>query len=150
MKSVPRSLTILLADDDADDVLLTEQAMEASGSRGNLRSVQDGEELSDYLWHRGAYRDPANSPRPDLILLDLNMPRKNGQQVLQEIKADASLKRIPVVVMTTSADRGDIERTYQLGASSYIIKPASFDILVETLRELEHYWGETVQLPRES
>jgi len=135
---------ILMADDDADDRILTKEALEESRVLNDLRFVEDGEELMDYLKKRGKYAD---APRPGLILLDLNMPRKDGREALKEIKADPELRRIPVVVMTTSKAEEDIYRSYDLGASSFITKPVTFDRLVELMKALGRYWVEFVELP---
>lgn len=135
---------ILMADDDADDRILTKEALEESRVLNELRFVEDGEELMDYLKKRGKYTD---APRPGLILLDLNMPRKDGREALKEIKADPELRRIPVVVMTTSKAEEDIFRSYDLGASSFITKPVTFDRLVELMKALGRYWVEFVELP---
>ena len=139
---------ILYAEDDDDDFLLTEEAFEESRVRNTLRRVRDGEELMDYLFHRGAYQNPEDSPRPILILLDLNMPRKDGREALQEIKADPRLSSIPVVVLTTSKAEEDIVSTYTYGANSYIRKPVEFEGLVEAVKALKAYWFEVVELPR--
>jgi CheY-like chemotaxis protein len=140
-------ITILLADDDPDDRLLTRQALEENRLANDLRFVEDGEELTDYLWRRGKFSNPANSPRPGIILLDLNMPRKDGREALKEIKTDTILRRIPVVVLTTSKAEEDIFRTYNLGVNSYITKPVSFESLVEVMKTLGEYWFEIVELP---
>ncbi len=107
----------------------------------------DGEELLDHLHRRGQYADPATSPRPGLILLDLNMPKKDGREALADIKADPDLRRIRVVVMTTSKAEEDIARTYNLSAASYIQKPVTFEGLVDVIRTLGKYWLEIVELP---
>ena len=140
-------ITILMADDDPDDRMMTREAFEESRLGNDLRFVEDGEELLDYLKRRGKYADPASSPRPGLILLDLNMPRKDGREALQEIKADPDLKRIRVVIMTTSKAEEDILRSYNLSAASYITKPVTFEALVEVVRTLGKYWLEIVELP---
>ncbi len=147
MSRPPKPITILMADDDADDRLMTREAFEASRLVNDLRFVHDGEELMDYLKRRGKYGDPADSPRPGLILLDLNMPRKDGREALREIKADPALKYIRVVVLTTSKAEEDIFRTYDLSAASYITKPVTFDALVEVVKALGKYWLEIVELP---
>jgi CheY-like chemotaxis protein len=147
MNDASKARVILMAEDDADDRLLVKDAMADSGWDGELRFVEDGEELLDYLTHRGQYRDPADAPRPGLILLDLNMPRKDGREALREIRADAELRRIPVVVLTTSKASGDIGGMYDLGANSFISKPIQFDALVNVMRLLGQYWFATVQLP---
>ena len=147
MGSAAKPITILMADDDADDRQLTKEAFEESRLANDLRFVEDGEELLDYLKRRGKYGDPANSPRPGLILLDLNMPRKDGREALAEIKGDPDLRRIRVVVMTASKAEEDVVRTYDLSASSYISKPVTFEGLVDVIRTLGKYWLEIVELP---
>src|SRR5579871_2850455 len=142
-----KSITILMADDDADDRLMAKEAFEESRVANDLRFVEDGEQLLDYLKRRGKYSDPSVSPRPGLILLDLNMPRKDGREALREIKSDASLRPIPVVVLTTSKAEEDIYRTYDLGVNSFITKPVTFDGLVAVMRTLGRYWLEIVELP---
>lgn len=141
-------IVILLADDDPDDRMLAKEALEESRLANQLHFVEDGEELLDYLYRRGAYADPASSPRPGLILLDLNMPRKDGREALREIKADPQLRAIPIVVLTTSKAEEDIYRSYDLGVSSFITKPVTFEGLVEVMRTLGKYWFEIVELPR--
>ena len=140
-------ITILMADDDADDRMLAKDALEESRVRNELYFVEDGEDLLDYLNRRGKFSDAEKAPRPGLILLDLNMPRKDGREALREIKADPDLRRIPVVVMTTSKAEEDIFRSYDLGANSFITKPVTFDRLVELMKTLGHYWIEFVELP---
>ncbi len=147
MSDPGKARTILMAEDDSDDQLLIKDAMAELHWEGDLRFVVDGEELLDYLRHRGQYGQPASAPRPGLILLDLNMPRKDGREALQEIKADAKLRRIPVVVLTTSKAGTDIGRMYDLGASSFIAKPVYFDALVKVMGLLDQYWFNTVELP---
>ncbi len=144
-----KPITILLADDDADDRMLTRDALAESRLANDLRFVQDGEELMEYLKRRGRYADMGDSPRPGLILLDLNMPRKDGREALREIKSDPSLRHIPVVVLTTSKAEEDIYRTYDLGVNSFITKPVTFDGLVAVMRGLGRYWFEIVELPGE-
>jgi len=141
------SVVILMADDDADDRIMTREALEESKLTNEFRVVENGEELMDYLRRRGQYADPESSPRPGVILLDLNMPRMDGREALKEIKADPELRRIPVVILTTSKAEEDIYRTYDLGANSYIMKPVTFDGLVEVMRGLGRYWVEIVELP---
>lgn len=136
-----------MADDDADDRMLTKEALEESRVLNELRFVEDGEELMDYLAQRGKYSDPEAAPRPSVILLDLNMPKKDGREALKEIKADPALRRIPIVILTTSKSEEDIYKTYDLGASSYITKPVSFDGLVDLMKTLGQYWVEFVELP---
>jgi two-component system response regulator len=146
-KADGRPIVILMADDDADDRMLTKDALTESRVLNDLRFVEDGEELLDYLKGRGAYTDREKAPRPGLILLDLNMPKKDGREALKEIKADPELRRIPVVVMTTSKAEEDVYRSYDLGASSFITKPVTFDRLVELMRTMGQYWVEFVELP---
>jgi CheY-like chemotaxis protein len=147
MSADPRRITILMADDDPDDRLLAADALRESRVPGDLRFVDDGEQLLDYLRRRGRWADPAQSPRPGLVLLDLNMPRMDGREALAEIKGDPALRRIPVVILTTSQSESDVLRSYDLGANSFITKPATFSGLVEAMRALGRYWTETVELP---
>ncbi len=136
-----------MADDDPEDRLLTQEAFEENRLTNDLCFVEDGIELLDYLHQRGRYSDPTTAPRPGLILLDLNMPRKDGRQALQELKADPELKRIPVVVLTTSQADEDIVETYDLGCSSFITKPVSFEGLVKVTKSISDYWFSIVQIP---
>ncbi len=147
MNDPNKSGIILMAEDDSDDRLLVKDAMAECRWQGDLRFVENGEELLDYLTRRGKYSPPADAPRPGLILLDLNMPRKDGREALHEIKADAELRRIPVVVLTTSKADTDIGGMYDLGANSFISKPVHFDALVSVMRVLGQYWFTTVELP---
>jgi CheY-like chemotaxis protein len=142
-----KPVTILMADDDPDDRQLTRKAFEESHLANDLRFVENGEELLDYLHRRGKYADPATSPRPGLILLDLNMPRMDGREALKEIKSDPKLRTIRVVVMTTSKAEEDILKTYNLSAASYIAKPVTFEGLLDVVRTLGKYWLEIVELP---
>lgn len=144
-----KPITILLADDDPDDRLLTKQALEENRLANDLRFVENGEELIDYLSRRGKFSNPADSPRPGIILLDLNMPKKDGREALEEIKSNPELRQIPVVILTTSKAEEDIYRTYNLGVNSYISKPVTFEGLVEVMRTLGKYWFEIVELPPE-
>lgn len=138
---------ILMADDDADDQLLARDALRQGVPGAEIRFVADGEELLDYLLHRHRYQAPGSSPRPRVILLDLNLPRKDGREVLQEIKQHPDLRNIPVVVFTTSTSETDVRRTYELGASSFITKPARFDALVQIFQTLNSYWSGVVRVP---
>ena len=142
-----KPITILMADDDPEDRQLTKEAFDESLLKNDLRFVENGEEMLDYLNRRGKFTDPASSPRPGLILLDLNMPLKDGREALQEMKADPRFKSIRVVVMTTSQAEADIAHSYNLSASSYITKPVTFEALLEVIRVLGKYWLEIVQLP---
>ena len=146
--STTKPIVILVAEDDPDDRLLMREAFEESRLANELHFVEDGEELLDYLNKRNAYADQ-NAPYPGLILLDLNMPRKDGREALAEIKEIPELRRIPVVVMTTSKAEEDILRTYDLGVSSFIVKPITFDGLIRVMQALGRYWFEIVELPPE-
>lgn len=139
-------LTILLADDDPDDRLMAADALAEARVSNPLICVEDGEELLDYLFGTGSYVDHPPQ-RPGLILLDLNMPRVDGREALARIKQDPTLKRIPIVVLTTSEADEDIVQTYDLGVNSFITKPVSYNGLVEVMRGLGHYWLEIVALP---
>lgn len=141
-----KPITIVLADDDPDDRLLASEAMEESMLANALVTVEDGQQLLDYLHCTGAWEDRAPE-NPGLILLDLNMPRMDGRQALAEIRADPNLRRIPVVVLTTSKAEEDILRTYELGVNSFITKPVTFEGLVTVMQELGRYWLEIVELP---
>jgi len=147
MNVEPKPITILLADDDPDDRILARHALEENRLANDLRCVEDGEELLDYLWHRGKYSRPEDAPRPGIILLDLNMPRKDGREALREIKSDPDLRQIPVVVLTTSKADEDVYKSYNLGVNSYITKPVTFEALVEVMKTLGKYWFEIVELP---
>ncbi len=140
-----KEFMILMADDDPDDRFLMKEAFEEARFPNELCFVEDGEELMDYLCHRGKYSSPNTAPRPNLILLDLNMPKKSGYEALSEIKAEPDLRRIPIVILTTSQAEEDIFRTYDLGANSYITKPLSFESLVEIVSTLRKYWFEIVE-----
>ncbi|MEG3768351.1 response regulator [Alteromonas sp. 14N.309.X.WAT.G.H12] len=142
-------INILMADDDEDDRLLTLDALKESRVLNNLYCVEDGVELLAFLRQEGKYSDPQTAPRPSLILLDLNMPRKDGREALQEIKADPSLRGIPVVILTTSKEEEDMLRGYDLGCASYITKPVNFEGLVDLMRALGRYWIEFVELPHD-
>jgi CheY-like chemotaxis protein len=147
MNDPVKSAVILMADDDEDDRLLVKDAMAESGWAGDLFFVENGEELLDFLTHRGKYGNGAAAPRPGLILLDLNMPKKDGREALRDIRADSDLRRIPVVVLTTSKADTDVSTIYELGANSFISKPVQFDALVNVMKLLGQYWFSTVELP---
>ncbi len=149
MKGNPTVVTILMADDDDDDCLLAREALAESRLANELYFVKDGEELMDYLYRRGKYVLESDSPRPGLILLDLNMPKKDGREALTLIKSDPNLRQIPVVVLTTSKAEEDIYRSYDLGANSFITKPVTFASLVEVIKTIGKYWFEIVELPLE-
>jgi CheY-like chemotaxis protein len=145
------SITILLADDDEDDRLLTADALKRSRLINDIRFVVDGEDLMHYLRGQGAYAAGGTpAPRPGLILLDLNMPKKDGREALAEIKGDPDLRRIPVVALTTSKAEEDIVRTYDLGVNSFVSKPVTFDGLAAVMQTLADYWFELVQLPEDN
>lgn len=139
--------TVMLAEDDEDDYLLTKKALEESGVAHCLYRVKDGEELMDYLLQRGAHQDRKDTSLPAIILLDLNMPKKGGREALKEIKENPQLHKIPVVVLTTSRSQEDIKRCYDLGANSFITKPGNFIQFVELIKSTTRYWFEDNQLP---
>jgi len=143
------SITILMADDDADDRRLAAEALEESRLLNELKFVENGEELLAYLRHEGKYSDPETSPRPGIILLDLKMPRMDGRSALKEIKNDPKLRQIPVVILTTSNADQDIYSSYDLGVNSYIVKPVTFESLVDVLQTLQKFWFQIVELPGE-
>jgi CheY-like chemotaxis protein len=147
MNDAAKSKVILMAEDDSDDRLLVQDAIAECRWEGELRFVEDGEELLDYLCHRGKYSQPAAAPRPGLILLDLNMPKKDGREALREIKTDEELRRIPVVILTTSKADTDVSKIYDLGANSFISKPIEFNALVSLMRVLGQYWFSIVEMP---
>ena len=147
MRKHGKPITILLADDDADDRTFAREALAESRLVNDLRMAEDGEELMDYLHRRGKFANPEDSPWPGVILLDLNMPRKDGREALKEIKTNPRTRRIPVVVLTTSKAEEDICRTYDLGVSSFITKPITFEGLVNVMKTLGKYWIEIVDLP---
>lgn len=146
MDSIRPVVSLVIAEDNPDDRLLIKEAWQAAGLP-QLYLVEDGEELLDFLYQRGKYAQHPPFPTPALILLDLRMPKKDGYEVLQEIKANPELKKIPVVVLTTSTSESDISRSYDLGACSYLTKPDTFEQLVELIQVLHKYWFETVTLP---
>lgn len=143
-----KSIVIMMADDDPDDRSMTKEALEENFLLNELRFTEDGAELMDYLKRRGKYSNPESSPRPGVILLDLNMPKKDGRECLREIKSDNDLKSIPVIVLTTSKAEEDILRTYDLGVNSFVTKPVTFMELVEVMKNLGNYWFDIVQLPK--
>jgi len=138
---------ILLAEDDRGDQELTRRALEEGKIRNDLRIVEDGEEALAYLFRRGKYKDPATSPRPDLLLLDLNLPRVDGREVLERVRADSKLRRMAVVVLTTSREEEDVLRSYELGCNSFITKPVGMDQFIRVIQALEEYWFQIVVLP---
>ena len=150
MRTGRKPIIILLADDDEEDRMLACDALAESRLSNDITCVTDGEDLMDYLQHRGKYAPPFEAPRPGLILLDLNMPRKDGREALREIKSDPELRQISVVVLTTSKAEEDIYSSYDSGASSFISKPVTFEGLVDVMKGLGKYWFEIVDLPRQN
>lgn len=147
MRQPVKPITILLVDDDPDDRMLVTNGLSEHRLANLLYCVEDGEEMMDYLYNRGKYTDVEAHPRPGLILLDLNMPRKDGREALMEMKSDPSLRQIPVVVLTTSKAEEDVFKSYDLGANSFITKPVTFGALVDLMKILGRYWFEIVELP---
>jgi CheY-like chemotaxis protein len=143
----PEPIIILMADDDPEDRMMAREALDEARLLNDLRFVNDGEELMDYLHRRDKYAEPGAAPQPGLILLDLNMPKKDGREALREIKSDPHLRQIPIVVLTTSREEEDVIRTYDLGVNSFIVKPVSFHGLVKVMKVLSAYWFEIVRLP---
>ncbi len=144
-----RGIDILLAEDDPDDRMFTRRALKGSRLANDISAVEDGEELMQYLRHEGPYSDPSTSPRPGLILLDLNMPRMDGREALKQIKSDADLRRIPVIVLTTSDAEQDILQSYDLGVNAFVTKPVTFEGLADAIKALGEFWFEIVKLPPE-
>ena len=147
MQKSKKPVTILMADDDAEDRKMAQEAFNESRLVNDLRFVKDGEELMDYLYQRGNYSDPATAPRPSIILLDLNMPKKDGRESLIEIKRDPLFRTIRIIILTTSKAEEDIQRVYNLSATSYIAKPVTFEGLIDVVKALGKYWLEIVELP---
>lgn len=139
-------ISVLLVEDDPDDQLLTQRALAACGSMVLLHTVSDGEQLMDYLLHRGAYSHEPG-PRPGMILLDLNLPRKDGRQALRELKSNAAFRHIPVVVLTNVRDEDEVRDSYDQGVNAYITKPGSYQDFEETIRRLIAFWCNTARLP---
>lgn len=142
-----KPISILVADDDADDRMLIADAFEEARLNNPVDFVQDGVDLMEYLRREGKYEDRKKDPLPGLILLDLNMPRMDGRAALGEIRSDEALRKIPIVILTTSKSEEDIIRTYDLGVNSFITKPVTFDGLVDVVQVLSRYWIEIVALP---
>jgi two-component system, response regulator len=149
MSQPPKSDLILMAEDDSDDRLLAQDALKESGLVMELRFVEDGVELLDYLHRRNKYAPPAIAPRPGLIILDLTMPRKDGREALQEIKTNPEFQKTPVLILTTSTAEPDVARVYELGANSFISKPVAFNALVDLMKSVVAYWFKVVVLPRQ-
>jgi len=146
MKKAKPSI-ILLVEDDRGSQELTRRALGEGKIRNELRIVEDGEEALAYLFRRGKYKDPATSPKPDLLLLDLNLPRVDGREVLERIRGDSKLRRMVVVVLTTSQQEEDILRSYELGCNSFITKPVDINQFIQVIQALERYWFQIVVLP---
>lgn len=144
-----RPANILLVEDDPDDQEITRRAFQRGKIRNNLYVVSDGEEALEFLRHEGRYANSDEVPRPDVVLLDLNMPRMDGLEVLREMHSDPSLSLITVIVLTTSREEGEIVRSYQLGCRSFITKPVDVDKFTHIIADLDHYWLEVVVLPPE-
>jgi CheY-like chemotaxis protein len=145
-RNLTKKMVILIADDDADDRMFLEQALRTNDYTSDIRFVEDGEELMEYLLRQGRYAN-IDAPSPNLLVLDLNMPRKNGFQALAEIKAHSRLRRLPVIVMTTSGADEDVAKSYNLGVNSFITKPFNFNRLVEIIGAMKIYWLDVVKLP---
>lgn len=145
--SSARPAVILLVDDDKGDQELMLRSLRKAKIYNQLHIVEDGEQALDYLFRRGKYRDPSSAPFPDLVLLDLNLPRIDGREVLRQIRENPKLKRLVVVVITTSKQEEDIVRTYDLGVNSYVTKPVDFKQFTEVISHIEHYWLQVVVLP---
>lgn len=145
-KSLPRHIEILLVEDSPADVLLTREAFAQNKLVNDIHVAEDGIQAMDFLYRRGEY---ASAPRPDLILLDLNLPRKNGREVLAEIKGDPDLRSIPIVILTTSSAEEDILKAYNLNANCYVVKPVGFDNFMQAMQSIRHFWFSIVTLPPE-
>lgn len=140
-------INIVLADDDPDDCLMAKDALEESRVANNFFTVENGEELIEFLYNKGKYKSKDKYPRPGLILLDLNMPKMDGREALEVIKRDKTLRQIPIIILTTSEAEEDIYRSYDLGVNSFITKPVTFEGLVKVMKALGKYWFEIVELP---
>lgn len=145
-----KTIEILIADDDTEDRMLIIDALKESRLKNNVQYVENGEELLLYLQNKGVYSDKKKYPTPGIILLDLNMPKKDGREALKEIKEDKNLKSIPIIILTTSKAEEDILKTYDLGVNSFITKPVTFTAMVEVMNTLKKYWLEIVELPNEN
>jgi len=142
-----KSNIILMAEDDSDDRLLAQDALAEAGPGADVRFVENGMELMDYLHHRNKFSEAGSSPAPGVIILDLNMPKKDGREALQELKANPEFRHIPVLILTTDRADTDIARVYELGANSFISKPTAFKALVAVMRSIREYWFQVVVLP---
>lgn len=147
---ISKPIEILIADDDLEDQQLIYDALKESYLKNNIQCVENGEDLLLYLRNEGNYSDKQKHPTPGIVLLDLNMPKKDGREALKEIKEDPVLKNIPIIILTTSSAEADILKTYNLGANSFITKPVTFSAMVETMSALKKYWFEIVELPHDN
>ena len=145
-----RRLTVLLVEDNPRDVRLTQRAFSHAGLPHDLRVVRDGDEALAYLHHEGAYVDPQAAPRPDVILLDLNLPRMGGHDLLRKVKQDSRFKQVPIIVLTTSGRSDDVRLAYEQGANAYLLKPVEFSRFTDVIGQLSKFWLETVELPPET
>lgn len=143
-------LTVLLIEDNPRDVRLTQRAFAQAGLAHDLRVVRDGDEALAYLYREEGYIDPRESPRPDMILLDLNLPRMGGHEVLRRLKQDPRFKSVPIIVLTTSGRADDISQAYEAGANAYLLKPVEFARFTEVMGQLGKFWLETIELPPEA
>ena len=144
-----RQLTVLLVEDNPRDVRLTQRAFQQAGLPHDLRVVRDGDEALAYLHREGAYKETETAPRPDVILLDLNLPRMGGHELLREVKQDSRFKQVPIIVLTTSERPDDVRLAYDAGANAYLLKPVEFNRFTEVIGQLGKFWLETVELPPE-
>ncbi len=138
---------MLIAEDDPDDRQWIKEALAETQVNAEVRFVEDGEDLMDFLFHRGKYKTTSTLSYPGVILLDLNMPKKDGREALKEIKSDPRLRHIPIIILTTSKSKEDVFRTYDLGANSVILKPLKFSGYVDIMRNLKQFWFEMIELP---
>lgn len=150
MNHLVSAVTILLVEDNLQDIEITRRAFAKGRVKNDVAVVRDGEEALEYLFRRGRYQDPSSSPRPGMILLDLNLPKVGGLEVLQEIKKDQILRSIPVVVLTVSQREQDIVRSYDLGVNTYIQKPVEFDAFLRVVNAIQEYWILIATLPPEN
>ena len=144
-----RQLTVLLVEDNPRDVRLTQRAFQQAGLPHDLRVVRDGDEALAYLHHEGAYKEAETAPRPDVILLDLNLPRMGGHELLREVKQDNRFRQVPIIVLTTSERPDDVRLAYDAGANAYLLKPVEFSRFTEVIGQLGKFWLEIVELPPE-
>jgi len=147
MKNGTRPMTILLVENNVQDIEITRRAFAKGEVRSDLVVTRDGEEALDYLHRRGKFQDPRTSPRPAVILLDLNLPKVGGLEVLQQVKRDESLKAIPIIVLTVSQQEEDVIRSYDLGVNTYVQKPLEFDEFVRVINTIHDYWSLVATLP---